>query len=148
MGALSGVGAMREQARKRPLVHWQGRQWAVTSLGIESIATQYPVRISKRRLGRVAHDMNGYQFVQEVLANRWLDVSDFWEAWEQACVWHNECFNDMPFTWRSLLVRRTREAFRQRLADAALSEMAASTTRSGSRTQRVPKLRRTISRGT
>jgi hypothetical protein len=115
---------MLQETRDRLLVHWQGRQWAVTSYGIETITAPITVRIPKRRLGGVAHDMSGYTVVPEILAQQWLDVSDFWEAWEQARIWHNECFADIPLIWRNALARRTQEAIRKRLADAALSNMA------------------------
>ncbi len=115
---------MLQETRDRLLVHWQGRQWAVTSYGIETITAPNTVRIPKRRLGGVAHDMSSYTVVPEILAQQWLDVSDFWEAWEQARIWHNECFADIPLIWRNALARRTEEAIRKRLADAALSNMA------------------------
>ena len=118
--------AMRQQTREGALVYWQGRQWAVTSYGIESLRTPNRVRISKRRLGHVAHDMSSYVIVTDVLARQWLDVSDFWEAWEQSCLWHNESFSEVPLMRRNGLARRTREAIHSRLADLALSNMAMS----------------------
>lgn len=133
--------AMRQQTREVALVYWQGRQWAVTSYGIESIGTPNRVRISRRHLGHVAHDMSSYAIVPDVLAHQWLDVSDFWEAWEQSCLWHNECFSEVPLMRRHGLARRTREAIHSRLADSALSNMAMSPLRPNQ------KIRRETSQG-
>jgi len=128
--------AMGERTREELLVHWQGRQWAVTSFGIESTTAPATVRIPKWRLGSAAHDMNGYSVVPEILAHRWLDVSDFWEAWEQACIWHHDSFAGIPLVWRNALARRTEEAIHKRLADAAIANMAMIASQSSSKVRR------------
>jgi hypothetical protein len=61
-------------------VYWRGRQWAVTSYGIEALDGTY--HIAK---GREWQDEDrGYGWVHHMEEKEWVDLGDFTEALEFA----------------------------------------------------------------
>lgn len=56
-------------------IYWQGRQWAVTSFGIEARDGKYPIAGS-----RVWEDNGGHGWIEHMEEKEWVDLSDFTEA--------------------------------------------------------------------
>ncbi len=56
-------------------IYWKGRQWAVTSYGIEARNGKYPIKGE-----RVWEDNEGYGWVEHMAEKKWVDLSDFVEA--------------------------------------------------------------------
>ena len=56
-------------------VYWKGRQWAVTSFGIEARDGKYVINGD-----RVWENNNGHGWVKQMQEKGWVDLSDFVEA--------------------------------------------------------------------
>ena len=56
-------------------IYWKGRQWAVTSYGIEARDGKYPIKGE-----RVWEDNEGHGWVEHMAEKEWVDLSDFVEA--------------------------------------------------------------------
>ncbi len=55
--------------------YWTGRQWAVTSYGIEKRDSKYAIPKA-----RVWEDNEGYGWVEHMEEKEWVDLADFVEA--------------------------------------------------------------------
>jgi hypothetical protein len=53
-------------------IYWKGRQWAVTSYGIEARDGKYRIKGE-----RVWEDNDGHGWVEHMEEKEWLDLSDF-----------------------------------------------------------------------
>ncbi|MEW5964607.1 MAG: hypothetical protein AB1749_13710 [Pseudomonadota bacterium] len=98
--------------QKRPglsPVLWRGHQWVVTADGIETIAAPAYIVLPRHQLALVADDLSGYKCVLDLLDLPWLDASDLWEAWQQAMIWHSDCFASIPEVWRQFIAQRTKQ---------------------------------------
>lgn len=73
------------RVRGEPLgaVWWQGRQWAVTSDGIEARDGSYVIEA-----GRVIENLEPYSWVRHMAAKNWVDLEDFATAWLVAVALH------------------------------------------------------------
>jgi len=105
---------MHHQAVTPSLVLWRGRQWAVTSAGIETLDAPLHIVFRKERLGRVADDLSCFAAVAEALDQPWLDVTEFHAAWRQAMAWHRDSFAEIPQVWCDAIARRTSGVLRSR----------------------------------
>lgn len=85
------------------MVFWSGRQWAVTSNGIESHASHEPVVFRKEALSQVDDGFRHFAVVAKALKLPWLDVDDFRTAWAEAQIWHATAFENVPLVWRAAL---------------------------------------------
>jgi hypothetical protein len=56
-------------------VIWQGRQWAVTSYGVECLTNSYHIAAS-----RLWEDEKQYGWVRQMAPKIWVDLCDFAEA--------------------------------------------------------------------
>jgi hypothetical protein len=56
-------------------IYWKGRQWAVTSYGIEARDGKYPIKGEC-----VWEDNNDYGWVEHMAEKEWVDLTDFVEA--------------------------------------------------------------------
>jgi len=56
-------------------IYWKGRQWAVTSYGIEARDGKYHIEGK-----RVWEDSNGHGWVDHMEEKEWVDLPDFVEA--------------------------------------------------------------------
>lgn len=56
-------------------IYWKGRQWAVTSYGIEARNGKYLIKGE-----RVWEDNRSYGWVEHMAEKEWVDLSDFVEA--------------------------------------------------------------------
>jgi hypothetical protein len=68
-------------------VWWQGRQWAVTSYGLECRDGTY--FIDAPRIGKDLHSANPYSWIAHLGDNKtWIDLEDFATAFFIACSMH------------------------------------------------------------
>jgi len=66
-------------------VWWQGRQWAVTSYGLEKRDGTYPIKA-----GRFHENLDGnYSWPQHMSEKIWVDTEDFITAWLVAIALHS-----------------------------------------------------------
>ena len=56
-------------------IYWKGRQWALTSYGIEARDGKYAIDAK-----RVWEDNNGYGWIHHMAEKEWVDLSDFTEC--------------------------------------------------------------------
>ena len=62
------------EALQQP-IYWKGRQWAVTSYGIEARDGKYLIKGDQ-----VWEDNDGHGLVEHMEEKEWVDLSDFVEA--------------------------------------------------------------------
>lgn len=87
-------------------IWWQGRQWAVTSHGIESLDGTYD--IAHESLSMTISDETS-QWPTHMLSKTWVDASDFLTAFMVACYLHGKPVPQYEF-WNSVAMgRRVRE---------------------------------------
>jgi hypothetical protein len=73
---------------------WQGRQWAVTTRGIDTTRPYrngaYPYWIEKERLAETRPFSNGLlaDWPLHLAEKNWVDIEDFIQAWQFACRVH------------------------------------------------------------
>ena len=89
-------------------VYWQGRQWAVTGFGIETVDEPYHYFWEKERLGSLQNDGLCFQFPMHILEKTWLDVQDMLAAWDQVMIYHAKHFTVIPPGWKDELDRAVR----------------------------------------
>lgn len=68
-------------------VWWKGKQWAVTSDGIETLRTPMYV-IEKDRLLEQFKDRQPFPWPRHMNAKDWVDIDEFTTAWLVALVLH------------------------------------------------------------
>ena len=56
-------------------IHWTGKQWAVTTYGIEARDGKYPIAGS-----RVWEETHGHGWIEHMSEKGWVDLADFTEA--------------------------------------------------------------------
>lgn len=56
-------------------VYWRGKQWAVTSYGIEARDGKYPIAGN-----RVWEETQGHGWIEHMSEKGWVDIHDFAEA--------------------------------------------------------------------
>lgn len=64
-------------------VWWRGRQWAVTSRGIEALDGTYIVDAARLTLG-----IDNHSWPEQMADKTWVDVDEFATAWMVALVLH------------------------------------------------------------
>lgn len=64
-------------------IWWQGRQWAVTSYGIEARNGKYVIEKS-----RLAEEIETWGWLQHMNDKDWVDIDDFATAWLVAMTLH------------------------------------------------------------
>lgn len=62
---------------------WRGRQWCVSTFGLETIKEPYHYDIAKARLGEM-REPQGVEFLEHMADKTWLDFDDFKEAFLKA----------------------------------------------------------------
>lgn len=65
-------------------VWWQGREWAVTSYGIEKRDGTYYIPVADFGM----HEHMGWSWPEHLAAKGWADVEDFTTAWLVALTLH------------------------------------------------------------
>lgn len=87
---LPKVEHSRDEVRVKgePLsdIWWQGREWAVTSYGIEKRDGTYYIRHEDLD----THDNMNWSWPEHLAAKGWVDVEDFTTAWMVAIVMHGK----------------------------------------------------------
>ena len=85
-------------------VFWSGRQWAVTSYGLEVVGKPYHYCIPKAELCLLAFDNSGLlQWPEHMFRKRWCDTYDFGRAFCEAVTVH-ALEKRLPSDWNSLLL--------------------------------------------
>lgn len=79
-------------------VWWQGRQWAVTSYGIECRDGTYVIEAK-----RLLEDRPEYSWPEHICEKMWVDQDDFCTAWLVALALHGVKANDPEYVRRSIL---------------------------------------------
>lgn len=79
----SRVAPVKILAEQLSPVMWRGRQWAVTSYGVECLNGTY--YIEKKRL---AENVEGYGWPTQMAGKGWVDLDDFCTAWLVALALH------------------------------------------------------------
>lgn len=77
----------REQPRQS-LVLWKGKQWLVTSEGVETIGSQPRLVIRKEILCRLVHPAAGIKAVRQTFRSLVFDTDEFVVAWNEALRLH------------------------------------------------------------
>jgi hypothetical protein len=62
---------------------WVGRQWAVTTAGIEALDGSYPIAAS-----RLAEDIPHWSWIRQLGEKEWCDLADFTTAFMVAIALH------------------------------------------------------------
>lgn len=83
---LHDAGEVKSRAEPLHDIWWQGRQWAVTSYGIEARDGRYV--IEKARLTEGLKPPNPYSWVRHVGQKTWVDLTDFSTAFFVAVAMH------------------------------------------------------------
>lgn len=88
------------KCRGEPLseVWWQGRQWAVTSEGIEARDGTYFIAAK-----RLMEDHPGYSWPEHICEKMWVDQDDFCTAWLVAIALHGARVKAPDYVRRSIL---------------------------------------------
>lgn len=89
------------------LTLWRGRQWMVTSAGLQTSNAPEHLVIAKRALGEIDQRTGGFAVVADAVGRNWLDASDFREAWLQVRAFHRDVFEQIPEVWLSAIQRRS-----------------------------------------
>jgi len=95
------------QPRAEFLTIWQGRQWMVTSAGLQTCNAPEHIAISKHSLGDIDQRSGGFAAVAEAVSRGWLDATDFREAWRQVRAFHRDVFEQIPEVWLTAIQRRS-----------------------------------------
>lgn len=82
-GILHDTTAVKSRGDALGKVWWQGRQWAVTSDGIEARNGLYHIAAD-----RVLEDVDVHTWVDHMAAKTWVDLEDFATAWLVAVALH------------------------------------------------------------
>jgi hypothetical protein len=72
---VSALQIMRPPNPRSKPVYWMGRQWAVTSYGVEARDGTYPIEAR-----RIWEDNEGWGWVHQMEEKNWVDLPDFVEA--------------------------------------------------------------------
>ncbi|MBN6824119.1 hypothetical protein JRF84_31630 [Methylobacterium organophilum] len=86
---------------------WVGRQWAVTSYGIEALDGSYPIEAS-----RFAEDLPQWSWIRQLGEKEWCDLADFVTAYMVAIALHGSA----PAVGRDQILDDYRLALRDRKA--------------------------------
>jgi hypothetical protein len=73
--AKQATNTVRSRGDRLSKILWKGRQWAVTTYGLEERAGQYHVQ--KNRLWK---DESSFGWVKHMSEKGWVDLADFAEA--------------------------------------------------------------------
>ena len=108
---------MERNRLSRP-VYWQGRQWAVTGYGLETVSEPYHYFFEKARLGSLDEgDREEPEFssLRHIMSKTWCDVDDLAEAFRQAIAFHPEHFSKLPPDWKASIERTLARARRSKV---------------------------------
>lgn len=74
---------VRVQGEALHQILWRGKQWAVTTFGIEALSGTYYIEAD-----RLAEDAGTYGWPMHMTEKSWVDVDDFCTAWLVAIALH------------------------------------------------------------
>jgi hypothetical protein len=101
---------VKNRGEKLNEIWWQGRQWAVTSHGIECRDGTYV--IAKARLREEHTNQHPYSWIAHLSEKSWIDLDDFATAYFVACAMHGHKLSPKE-------VAMLRKHFRKAKAEAA-----------------------------
>ena len=81
-------------------VWWRGRQWAVTTFGIEALDGTYVIKAD-----RLADNMAEHPWPTHMAGKRWCDVDEFATAWMIALLLHGHAVAAEPASLRATFAR-------------------------------------------
>lgn len=105
-------GAVKLRGETLSEIWWQGRQWAVTSHGIEARDGTYTIAKDRLRDGHT--NEHPYSWIGHLSGKSWMDLDDFATAYFVAIAMHGQRLTRSEVSLLDLHMRKAREAARLR----------------------------------